>query len=77
MISRWQEYRHRHRERDREKTRERFRKWRKQYNSSTHFIGARIDPETFRQLKKFAAKHQAMHLLTPEALDKHKIRIRI
>ena len=25
---------------------------------------------------KFAAKHNAMHLLTPEALDKHKIRIR-
>jgi hypothetical protein len=25
---------------------------------------------------KFAAKHNAMHLLTPEARDKHKIRIR-
>jgi hypothetical protein len=25
---------------------------------------------------KYAAKHNAMHLLTPEARDKHKIRIR-
>ena len=25
---------------------------------------------------KFAAKHNAMHLLTPEARDQHKIRIR-